>query len=124
MSPSSCTYRRSSVSILPAASAQNMNASSASGLWARWIVCRLLIATRRLPGGRRRRLAVEGIEVLRVLGVLGPLARALRRLVLEEVAVRASRPRAVPLELEPAGPQHETEEVRGDGLADGVRLGQ
>src|SRR3989449_9445830 len=123
MSPSSCTYRRSPVSILPAASAQNMNASSASGLCARWIVCGPLPATRP-PARRRRRLLVERIEVLRVLAVLGPSARTLRRLVSEDVPVGASCPRRVPLELEPAGPHHVPEEVGGDGPADGVRLGQ
>src|SRR5438876_12435998 len=101
-----------------------MKASSASGLCARWIVCGPLAATRRLPGGRRGRLPVKRVEILRVLAVLGPLARALRRLVREEVAIRASCSRAVPLELERARPQHEREEMRGDGSADGVRLGQ
>src|SRR2546422_10838650 len=99
-----------------------MNASSASGLCARWIVRGPLAATRRLRGGRRRCLPGERIEILRVLAVLGPLARTLRRLVLEEVAVGAQCPPRVPLELAPPGPQHETEEVRGHRPAGGVRL--
>src|SRR5437899_13103422 len=102
-----------------------MKASSASGLCARWIVCRALTATRRRRRRRRRRrgrLLVEGVEVLGVLVVLGPPALTLRRLVLEEVAIGAPRARGVPLELETARPQHESEEVRGDGTADGVRL--
>src|SRR3989442_8716554 len=101
-----------------------MKASSASGLCARWIVCGPLAATRRLPGGRRCRLPVNRVDILRVLAVLGPLARALRRLMREEVAIRASCPRAVPLELDRARPQHEPEQMRGDGSADSVRLVQ
>src|SRR5437762_12133791 len=86
-----------------------MKASSASGLCARWIVCGPLAATRRLPGGRRCRLLVKRVEILCVLAVLGPLARALRRLVREEVAIRASCPRAVALQLDRALPQPERE---------------
>src|SRR6267154_1266054 len=55
-----------------------MNASSASGLWARWIVRDALAATRRLAGRHLLRLVAEGVEVLRVLVVLRPRARALR----------------------------------------------
>src|SRR6266404_2900057 len=96
-----------------------MKASSASGLCARWIVCGALTATRRLPHARRRGLLVEGVEVLGVLVVLGPPPLTLRRLVLEEVAIGAPRARGVPLELETTRPQHESEEVCGDGSADG-----
>src|ERR1041384_8866112 len=101
-----------------------MNAASASGLCARRIVCGALTTTRRLRGGRRRRLLVERIEILRVLAVLGTLARTLGSLVLEEVGVRPARTGGVALHVERTRPQHESEEVRGDGPADGVRLGQ
>src|SRR2546430_13624433 len=63
------------VSILPAASAQNMKASSASGLCARRMV---RLAGTRPSRGDLRRLRVEGVEVVRMLGVFGPLAGARR----------------------------------------------
>src|SRR3989454_12728184 len=86
--------------------------------------CGALTTTRRLRGGRRRRLLVERIEILRVLAVLRPLARTLGRLVLEEVGVRPARSGGVALQVEGMRPQHESEEVGGDGPAGGVRLGQ
>src|SRR5437763_16198090 len=66
-----------------------MNASSASGLCARWIVRGGSAATRRLAGGHLLRLVAEGVEVLRVLAVLRTLARALGGLVPQEGAVGA-----------------------------------
>src|SRR3989449_6547215 len=123
MSPSSCTYRRAPVSILPAASAKNMNASSASGLCARWMV-RPGSAGTSPSGPALRRLRVEGVEVVLVIGVFGSLAGALGRLVLEEVAVRPVRARRVAPQLERAGAQHEREQMRRDGAADGIRLGE
>src|SRR2546430_11433854 len=80
------------VSILPAASAQNMKASSASGLCARRIV---RLAGTRASGGDLGRLDVEGLEVVLVLGVLGPPAGALRRFVPGGLGVRPRRPRRV-----------------------------
>src|SRR6266516_7723424 len=102
-----------------------MKASSASGLWARWIVrVGLAGGATRLPAADLRRLLMESVEVLRVLAVLGPGAGALGRLVLEEVAVGPSRARGVARQLQSAGPQHECEQVRGDRAADRVRLCQ
>src|SRR5256885_851116 len=55
-----------------------MKASSASGLCARRIV---RLAGTRASGGDLGRLDVEGLEVVLVLGVLGPPAGAPRRLL-------------------------------------------
>src|SRR5256886_7670399 len=122
MAPRSCRWRRPPVSIFPAASAQNMNASSASGLCARWIVRDASAATRRLAGRHLLRLVAEGVEVLRVLAVLRPLARALRRLVLQERPVGAYGARCVVGQLQRAGAQHEPEQVRGRDSPDRVGL--
>src|SRR5439155_540518 len=69
-----------------------------------------------------RRLHVEGVEVVLVVGVFGSVAGALGRLMLEEVTVRSVRARGVAPQLERAGAQHEREQVRRDGAADGIRL--
>src|SRR5437870_8813663 len=110
----------------PAASAQNMNASSASGLCASRIVRRAGASGTTFGGSTDHlgRLLVKRVEVLGVLRVLGPLARALRGLVLEELAVCPSCAGGLALEVEGAGPQHEREEVGRHGAADGVRLRQ
>src|SRR5215469_17476325 len=112
-------YLRSPVSILPAARAQNMNASSESGLWARCMVGMYRVDEgERLPGGRgtrarcRRsdggsRFGVEGVDGGAVLGVFGTLARALRALVREECLVGLPRPRGVPFFRESLCPQHQ-----------------
>src|SRR6266487_5983399 len=89
-----------------------MNASSASGLCARWIVRGGSAATRRLAGGHLLRLVAEGIEVLRVLTVLGTLARALGGFVLQEGPVGAQRAGGVVRQLESTGTQHEPEQMR------------
>src|SRR5689334_19684218 len=107
----------------PAASAQNMNASSASGLWARWIVRRPSAATLGTSGDLRR-LLVEGVEVLPVLAVLGTLTGPLRRFVLEEVAVRAAGGRGIAQQVGRGGGEHESEPMGGDRAPDGIGLGQ
>src|SRR5207248_5212932 len=108
-------------SILPAASAQNMKASSASGLCARRMV---RLAGTRPSRGDLRRLRVEGVEVVRMLGVFGPLAGALGRLVPEELGVRPARTRRVVPQLQRAGPPHECEEMRRGGAGGRGRLGE
>src|SRR5207244_792898 len=122
MSPSSCTYRRSPVSMLPAASAQNRKASSASGLCPTWIVRERSATTLAIPTPHLTRLLMERVEILRMFAVLGPLAGALRRFVLEEIGVRPARAGRVALQLARAGPQHEPEEVGRDGATNRVRL--
>ena len=57
-----------------------------------------------------------------MVGVFGSVAGALGRLMLEEVTVRPVRARGVAPQLERAGAQHEREQVRRDGAADGIRL--
>src|SRR6184192_4953934 len=99
-----------------------MNASSASGLCARWIVRGGSAATRRLAGGHLLRLVAEGVEVLRVLAVLRTLARALGGLVLQEGTVGAQGAGGVVGQLECAGTQHEPEQVRGRPPPDRVGL--
>src|SRR6266550_2907946 len=103
----------------PAASAQNMNASSASGLWARWMVRMPLTA-----GGRLERVAVEGVEGVLVIGVLGSVAAALGCLVLEEVAESLPGLQRVAVGLVAAGPQHEREQMRRRVVDDRVGLRQ
>src|SRR5439155_26006455 len=90
-----------------------MNASSASGLCARWIVRGGSAATRRLAGGHLLRLVAEGVDVLRVLAVLRTLARALGGLVLQEGTVGAQRAGGAVGQLECVGTQHEPEPVLG-----------
>src|SRR5690242_2044647 len=106
----------------PAASAQNMKASSASGLCASRMVRRASATAFRRRTGHLGRLFVKCVEILGMLGVFGPLARPLARLVLEEVAIRPSRRGGLALQVERAGPQHECEEVCGHGAADRVGL--
>src|SRR5438105_13513435 len=96
-----------------------MKASSASGLCARRMV---RLAGTRASGGHLGRFGVEGVEVVLMLGVLGPAAGALGGLVPEELGVRPARPRRVAPQLERPGPQHRCEEMRRDGAADRVRL--
>src|SRR5690242_10245285 len=108
----------------PVASAQNMNASSASGLCARWIVRGLSTPTLGGPTRNLCRLRVECVEVLCVLTVLGTLARPLGRFVLEKVLVRAARARGVAPQIEGARSKHEPEQVRGNRPADRVGLSQ
>src|ERR671924_1168440 len=81
-------------------------------------------ATRRLAGDRLLRLVVEGSEVLCVLAVLWTLARALGGLVLQERAVGAQRAGRVVAQLERAGAQHESEQMRGHRTPDRVGLGE
>src|SRR6267142_3048771 len=83
-----------------------MNASSASGLWARWIVRMSLAA-----GGRLERVAVEGVEGVLVIRVLGTAAAALGCLVLEEGAESLLGLHATAVGLIGAGPQHEREQM-------------
>src|SRR5438046_9352907 len=99
-----------------------MKASSASGLCARWIVRILSAATPGVPGGGADRLLVEGVEVGLVLGVLGSLAGALRRFVLEEIIVSLSRPGGVAPQLERPGAQLGGTEVTRNGVVGRVRL--
>src|SRR4029077_20246449 len=106
----------------PAASAQNMKASSASGLCASRIVRGASATAFRASTGHLCRLLGKRVEVLSVLGVLGPLTRPFRRLVLEEVGVRPSGAGGLALEVERTGPEHEPEENRGDGTAGRVGL--
>src|SRR5439155_22582674 len=96
-----------------------MKASSASGLCARRMV---RLAGTCASGGDLGRLSVEGVEVVLVLGVLGPPAGALRRLVPEELGVRPARPRRVAPKLESTGPPHRCEEMRRDGAAERVHI--
>src|SRR5260370_30616910 len=84
----------------PAASAQNMKASSASGLWARWIVRMLLAA-----GGRLERVGMERVERVLMVGVLGAAAAALGRFILEEIPERLFCLDAVAVRLIGAGSQ-------------------
>src|SRR5690348_2928378 len=104
----------------PAASAQNMKASSASGLCASRIVRRASATAFRCRTGHLGRLFVKRVEILGMLSVFGPLARPLSCLVLEEVAVRPSRRGGLALQVERAGPEHEREEVGGHGAADRI----
>src|SRR5438093_13400514 len=97
-----------------------MKASSASGLCARRMV---RLAGTRPSRGDLRRLRVEGVEVVRMLGVFGPLAGALGRLVPEELGVRPARTRRVVPQLERAGPQPESGEMRRGGAGGPGRLG-
>src|SRR2546430_15069975 len=96
-----------------------MKASSASGLCARWIVRSGRrggggsAATRRLAGAHLLRLVAEGSEVLHGVRVLRRLARALGRLVLQELAVGAQGAGGVVGRLGGAGAQHEPEQERG-----------
>src|SRR5689334_24700313 len=108
----------------PAARAQNMNASSASGLCASRIVRGGSDTTLRGTTCHLRRLFVKRVQILRMLGVFGPLARSLPGFVFQEVRVRPSRPGALALEVERAGPEHEPKQVGGYGAADRVRLRQ
>src|SRR2546428_13564016 len=91
-----------------------MKASSASGLCARRMV---RLAGTCASGGDLGRLSVEGVEVVLVLGVLGPPAGALPRPVPEEPGVRPARPRRVPPQPRRPGPQHPCEEMRPDDTA-------
>src|SRR6266852_5934096 len=109
----------------PAASAQNMNASSASGLWARWMARGVSAPTRVPPTtGCRGRLPMEAVEVLGVVGVLRPLTRALGGLVHQEFAIGAECPRRIVPQLQCSRPQHEGEEMRGRGAPDRIGLGE
>src|SRR5260370_7617930 len=108
----------------PAASAQNMNASSASGLWARWMARGVSAPTRVPPTtGCRGRLPMEAVEVLGVVGVLRPLTRALGGLVHQEFAIGGECPRRIVPQLQCSRPQHEGEEMRGRGAPDRIGLG-
>src|SRR6266513_488518 len=98
-----------------------MNASSASGLCARRMV---RLAGTRASGGDLGRFGVEGVEVVLMLGVLGPPPGALGRLVPEKVGVRPACTRRVVPQLERPGPQHGCEEMLRDGAADRVRLSE
>src|SRR5690348_6800425 len=99
-----------------------MKASSASGLWARRIVRggSAAAATGAFAGRRLGRLVAEGVEVLRVLAVLGPLARPLRGLMVQEVTVRPPGIRRAAFEPKGASAQHEREEMGGHCPPDGV----
>src|SRR5438477_12370618 len=98
-----------------------MKASSASGLCARRMV---RLACTRPSRGDLRRLRVEGVEVVRMLGVFGPLAGAPGRPVPGELRVRPARTRpALPQPARP-GPPPECEESRRDGAGDRVRPGE
>src|SRR5260370_37139037 len=108
-----------------AASAQNMNASSASGLWARRMAG-AASATTRLPSatGGRGRLRMEAVEVLDVVAVLRPLTRPLGGLVQQEFAIRAERARRIVAQLQRPRPQHEAEEMGGCRPLDRIGLGE
>src|SRR5260370_5684487 len=108
-----------------AASAQNMNASSASGLWARRMAG-AASATTRLPSatGGRGRLRMEAVEVLDVVAVLRPLTRPLGGLVQQEFAIRAERARRIVAQLQRPRPQHEAEEMGGCRPLDRIGFGE
>src|SRR5258708_36416165 len=95
----------------PAASAQNMNASSASGLWARRMAG-AASATTRLPSatGGRGRLRMEAVEGLDVVAVLRPLTGPLGGLVPAEFAIRAACARRIVAPLQRPRPPHEAAE--------------
>src|SRR5438445_13492021 len=98
-----------------------MKASSASGLCARRMV---RLAGTRPSRGDLRRLRVEGVEVVRMLGVFGPLAGALGRLVPEGLGVRPARTRRVGPPLERRGPPPEWAEMRRGGPGERGPLGR
>src|SRR5258708_37192539 len=96
-----------------------MKASSASGLWARWIVRMPLAA-----GGRLERVGMERVERVLMVGVLGAAAAALGRFILEEIPERLFCLDAVAAGLIGAGSQHESEQMRRGVAHDRVGVRQ
>src|SRR5260370_40491948 len=102
-----------------AASAQDVKASAAWGLWARWMVRMPLAA-----GGRLERVGMERVERVLMVGVLGAAAAALGRFIPEEIPERLFCLDAVAVRLIGAGSQHEGEQVRRGVAHDRVGLRQ
>src|SRR2546429_2100836 len=89
-----------------------MKASSASGLCARRMV---RLAGTRPSRGDLRRLRVEGVEVVRMLGVFGPLAGAPGPPLPAGHRVRPAPPPPPPPPPDRPGPPPENEEKRPGG---------
>src|SRR5215831_11423589 len=76
------------------------------------------------PDGAAHRVAMEGIQQARAIGVLGPAPCPLTGFILEKVLVGIARPADVVLRLEGAGAQDIGEQVRRHRMADRIGLGE